>query len=556
MIIVEYDSYMNLRNMKNSGKKKLIVILVGVIFAVVMILHYVPVFVKINGEKKMYVEAGSFYTDEGAVNRFTGEILEAQGNVDTSLIGEYEITYQTFLQKMSRVVTVQDTTAPVIKLQGRDIMIAAGCDYIDEGVTVSDNYDHDLEGQVTVSSDVDKDKAGVYSIIYDVTDRSGNQAESLIRNVYVYDDDFSYVSSADRKDLIDEEAMEAITSFLDRYYRALKYLEHSDLSDHFDEGNEELAYLVNAAVDALIDFRKDVYNDLRMDECSYDLDLRYAYKITYDTIRVCFVESSQMKFHFLDTETKQGGVWNYFDLRKQEDGSYKIIRMQREEGVLLYFSNAYLGRGKEEIDQIAEEYRAVIRESQDRYEKERTAVNEGKVSETLDCEYAYDREKAAAYAKQYAVTRNPDFSAYESNCVNFVSQCMHAGGIPMDDQGYERWYFYTGEDNVSSYGRGYTYSWTYIPSFIDYLENGNIVCDLDAGLYEAQKGDVIAIDIEDAELYESPHVLIVSDVIRDENGDIIDILFCGNTNDQMDYPVSAMAYPYKKLIRIYGYNGE
>lgn len=60
------------------------------------------------------------------------------------------------------------------------------------------------------------------------------------------------------------------------------------------------------------------------------------------------------------------------------------------------------------------------------------------------------------------------------------------------------------------------------------------------------------IDNEDCELDYMAHAIIITDVIRNEEDEICDFLICGNTNDQLDYPLSAVTYPYKILIRIFG----
>lgn len=54
-------------------------------------------------------------------------------------------------------------------------------------------------------------------------------------------------------------------------------------------------------------------------------------------------------------------------------------------------------------------------------------------------EVTYDRGAAAAYALEHA-TDEPYFSKAngQSDCANFVSQCLHAGGIPIDEE--NRWY--------------------------------------------------------------------------------------------------------------------
>lgn len=48
----------------------------------------------------------------------------------------------------------------------------------------------------------------------------------------------------------------------------------------------------------------------------------------------------------------------------------------------------------------------------------------------------YDREAAVEYARTYALVYNKDYPNFDSgtpnsgDCMNFVSQCIHAGGMP------------------------------------------------------------------------------------------------------------------------------
>lgn len=51
----------------------------------------------------------------------------------------------------------------------------------------------------------------------------------------------------------------------------------------------------------------------------------------------------------------------------------------------------------------------------------------------------YDRRAAAAYADEWALKTNPQYwSSEDSDCANFVSQCLAAGGLrPMYDDGRE-----------------------------------------------------------------------------------------------------------------------
>ena len=83
---------------------------------------------------------------------------------------------------------VTDTTAPQIKLSGDDFMsVKKGDKYSDPGYTATDNCDGDITDSVKVSGDkVDKDKAGKYTVTYEVSDSSGNKATAT-RVVSVYD---------------------------------------------------------------------------------------------------------------------------------------------------------------------------------------------------------------------------------------------------------------------------------------------------------------------------------------------------------------------------------
>lgn len=55
----------------------------------------------------------------------------------------------------------------------------------------------------------------------------------------------------------------------------------------------------------------------------------------------------------------------------------------------------------------------------------------------------YDRELAYNYAKRWALSFNPNyynFSNLGGDCTNFVSQCIHAGLVPMNFDRYG-WYY-------------------------------------------------------------------------------------------------------------------
>ena len=56
---------------------------------------------------------------------------------------------------------------------------------------------------------------------------------------------------------------------------------------------------------------------------------------------------------------------------------------------------------------------------------------------------SYDREAAVAYARRFALSRNPayyDFSDLGGDCTNFASQCIYAGAGIMNYTPTFGWY--------------------------------------------------------------------------------------------------------------------
>jgi hypothetical protein len=87
-----------------------------------------------------------------------------------------------------RTVKVEDTTGPVITLNGDEVVKhEAGDSYKDGGASATDAVDGDLSGVVEVLSTVDASKPGSYTVSYGVSDTVGNKAKGLVRTVKVQD---------------------------------------------------------------------------------------------------------------------------------------------------------------------------------------------------------------------------------------------------------------------------------------------------------------------------------------------------------------------------------
>ena len=162
---------------------------------------------------------------------------------------------------------------------------------------------------------------------------------------------------------------------------------------------------------------------------------------------------------------------------------------------------------------------------------------------------SYNRESAAKYAMKWALSRNSAYRDYEEwggDCTNFISQCVHAGGIPFDHNGnniLKQWYWYS---DISR-----TPSWTGAEPFYKYIIGNNSKDTQnfeEVDYYDLEIGDIVQLVYEDNLAY---HNMIISDIILD--GDfLVDYLICQHTYDLLNYPLSLKAGD-KRYIKIFGY---
>ncbi len=72
---------------------------------------------------------------------------------------------------------------------------------------------------------------------------------------------------------------------------------------------------------------------------------------------------------------------------------------------------------------------------------------------------SYDRTAAKAYADRYALSYNPTYVSFDSDCANFGSQVMNAGGYPQFGSTYSSGWWY-GKSGTSAPGDDtYSHAW-------------------------------------------------------------------------------------------------
>jgi hypothetical protein len=123
-------------------------------------------------------------TFNGGTATLDGEVYTS-GTVISSE-GNHTIVFTDAAGNITTVAFVIDKTAPVINLNGsNEVITIVHDDYIDAGVTATDNYEGDITSRVVTINPVNKDAAGDYIITYNVIDRSGNIAKEVTRKVRI-----------------------------------------------------------------------------------------------------------------------------------------------------------------------------------------------------------------------------------------------------------------------------------------------------------------------------------------------------------------------------------
>ena len=523
---------------------------------IVYVLQHAQVFLVLNGDTEMTVPVYSTFDDPGAYNRLTKANVNGEGNVDTSKLGEYTIEYKAFLQKLVRTVTVIDDVAPTVVLNAPSyVQVPVGTEINTDSLVALDNFDQSV--QVVISQGIPSGQAGTFEVVYSATDSSGNTGE-VRQTVNVVDDDFHYENEIHNNVSLVQTRVDKIVAFINELYRSMVYLDVRDLSGFYSEDGAQYAYKMQKGLEYLIATRNLSNNSLYLDDCSFDLTIdRTDYVNNGLCVRV--YEDSTVKFHFLGgEESKQHNVMSkfYFDYNGE------ITQVYREEGFYLSFDDEEKKFGdnyKEEIDKLYLDYLEAFIEYQDIYAADRAEVNRGEAKgATLSATNAYDRDSAAEYADDYAMFRNWRYPDYESNCMNFVSQVIHAGGVPIDYTGSYQWKNYDLTEDHSDSATGFTYEFIRISYFNKYIDNTTdppkMVVEKDLNFWLGENGDIVYVGMEGDGYDDFPHVVTIVAPVYDAEGNLIDFLIDGNTNDQYHYPLSASCYIYRKLAKVHGYN--
>ncbi|WP_152603845.1 immunoglobulin-like domain-containing protein, partial [Jejuia pallidilutea] len=158
--------------------------------------------ITLNGVASIYLNVGDIYVEQGATavddldGDITANIVIGGDVVNTNIVGTYNVTYNVSdnagnaAVQLNRIVNVlSDVTAPIITLNGSSsISLNVGDVYIEQGATALDNLDGDITADIVITDNVNTLIAGTYFVDYNVSDASGNLANTVTRTVNVIAD--------------------------------------------------------------------------------------------------------------------------------------------------------------------------------------------------------------------------------------------------------------------------------------------------------------------------------------------------------------------------------
>ena len=149
----------------------------------------------------------------------------------------------------------------------------------------------------------------------------------------------------------------------------------------------------------------------------------------------------------------------------------------------------------------------------------------------------YGRAAAVAYAHRWAYRRNPKFYNYDAiggDCTNFASQCLYAGGSPMNFTPDFGWYYIDANQKAPA--------WTgveYLYRFLTRQQHSVGPAAVETGMDDIMPGDLIQLAFADGQFVHSPVVVAVG-----HPSDQSQILVAAHTEDSDESPLNT--YPYQK----------
>lgn len=149
----------------------------------------------------------------------------------------------------------------------------------------------------------------------------------------------------------------------------------------------------------------------------------------------------------------------------------------------------------------------------------------------------YDRAAAVAYARRWALGRNPayyDFERLGGDCTNFASQCLFAGAGIMNYTPVTGWFYRSAGDRTAA--------WTGVEYLYRFLVNNRSVGPRarEVSREEVLPGDLVQLGDGSGEFYHCPVITAVTP----------EILVAAHSFDALDRPLDSYVYERVRFLHI------
>ncbi len=349
-----------------------------------------------------------------------------------------------------------------------------------------------------------------------------------------------------------QQQVQPILNYYQNYFKSLARLDSFDTTSYFYQNdlNDQIATKFDQVYyDLTLSERENSLIDLTMKEYSINLDIAASDVLSPDEINVIVIEKQDIVYNGTSKiHSEIASLQNVFRL-KNIDNNWKIVRHEKEDALYGIIRNQLEGIQIPDrivaLDEIKNKVELMFLKED---EAQLKAFEEEKKDKTpLRDNATYNRNAAINYAHKWFSIRNPEYYDYSDeggNCNNFISQCLRAGGMPEDYNGAETWYY----DVYYP-----TYSWLLVDSFYNYATNnkeGGLKTITTDNFFSGLEGDIIQLGVNDNWL----HSVIITRLVKDDEGNTVDYLIDSNTSDNKTIPVSTYGYPQMRLIKIVGKN--
>lgn len=331
-------------------------------------------------------------------------------------------------------------------------------------------------------------------------------------------------------DGLNSEQQELVTSLLTRWYRFIGTFEAQDFAPLFSDSDQARTHA--AACRTLSAIRAAAPEDLHLIDCAVSL---HVDSVTEDETGLTATVTEDTLMHFAATAHVDSYLYampHIFRFAETAEG-WRIAHHEADDNPFFSYTDDPEGDADANLDTLLANIAA--------------RPDPADAAPAPEVDHPYDRDAALAYMTEYADHRNHQWYAYDAvggNCMNFGSQVLLAGGIPMDSEGPATWRWLAPFNTTGSFIN--------VNAFEDYArtnEGFGLVATVGPDDGAGQVGDLLLLGIDGPR-----HTTVISGFVTDSSGKTVDYLLCSNTTNYRDFPAAAYYYTSRTLVKIHGWN--